>query len=261
LNRALSISASRSAAVWWLGVALIASAALVAPPMPEPVLFRTYVDQREIAGIPFFWNVVSNAPLLLVGIWGVRVVVRANRAAFIDSAEKLPYALCFMTVALAGIGSTWFHLAPNADRLMWDRLPIALGFMALLAGVIGDRFDPQAGRRAVLPLLAAGAASVFYWRWSMLAGAENIVPYALVQYGALAAIVALAFVHSRYTRGSDLFTVGALYGFAKAAEVLDRQIYQLGGILSGHALKHLLAAAALYWLARMLQCRAASPPS
>src|SRR5438270_534161 len=146
LNRALSISASRSAAVWWLGVALIASAALVAPPMPEPVLFRTYVDQREIAGIPFFWNVVSNAPLLLVGIWGVRIVV-------------------------------------------------------------------------------------------------------------------LAFVHSRYTRGSDLFTVGALYGFAKAAEVLDRQIYSLGGILSGHALKHLLAAAALYWLARMLQCRAASPPS
>ena len=43
--------------------------------------------------------------------------------------------------------------------------------------------------------------------------------------------------------------------FAKVAEVLDAPIYAMGGIVSGHTLKHLIAALAAYWLLRMLQRR------
>lgn len=218
-------------------------------------MYRSFVDARELAGIPFFWNVVSNLPLAAAGAWGLYVVARAGAHAFVEPAEKWSYAVCFAAAGFAGIGSTYFHLAPDADRLMWDRLPIALGFMALLAGVIGDRRGTQAGLRALAPLLIAGATSVFYWRWSMLRGAENIVPYAIVQYGALAAIMAHAALRSRYTRRFDLFVVAAIYAAAKLAEMLDRPIYALGGILSGHALKHILAAVAVWWLARMLMRR------
>ncbi|HET7134028.1 MAG TPA: alkaline phytoceramidase, partial [Gammaproteobacteria bacterium] len=172
-------------------------------------------------------------------------------------AQKRAYALCFAAVALAGVGSTWFHLAPDAGRLAWDRLPIALGFMALLAAVIGERVSTTAGRNALAPLLVAAAASVLYWRWSMLYGTENIVPYAVVQYGGLAAIVALAMLRSRYTRGGDLLVVAAIYAAAKIFEMLDGQIYALGTFVSGHTLKHLLAALAVCWLVRMLQLRQA----
>src|SRR5207244_13193980 len=122
--------------------------------------FRSYIDDRELAGIPYFWNVVSNLPLLLVGAWGAFVVGRAKEHTFAEPAEKWPYGLFFGAVGLAAIGSVYFHLAPGADRLMWARLPIALAFMALLSGIIADRVGVQAGLRALGPLLVAGAVSV-----------------------------------------------------------------------------------------------------
>ncbi len=241
---------------WCLGVGGVAAAAvLLLPPLPEPAMFRTYVDERAFLGIANFWNVVSNAPLLLVGAWGIYVVARVDGRA-LATAERWPYRVCFWAVAFAGIGSAYFHLAPDPDRLMWDRLPIALGFMALLSAVIAERVGAEAGRRALAPLLVAGAASVAYWRWSLLHNAENIVPYALVQYGAFAGLVWLAFRPSRYTRNADLFAVAALYAAAKVAEIFDRQIYSaLSEVVSGHTLKHLLAALAVWWLARMLDRR------
>jgi len=166
-------------------------------------------------------------------------------------------------VALIAFGSTYYHLAPLDERLMWDRLPISLGFMALLAAVIAERISVKAGLRALAPLLAAGVASVLHWRWSGLAGAENILPYAIVQYGAIAAIVAIAALFpSRYTRGADVLVAVAIYAVAKLVEVLDAQIYALGHLVSGHTIKHLLAALAVWWLLRMLQLRVPlSPPS
>ena len=235
---------------------MLSAILLLAPAMPEPHIFRQLADGRTIFGLASFWNVVSNAPLFLAGAWGIHVVARAGRESFADRAEQGPYYLVFAAIALAGVGSTYFHLAPDPDRLMWDRLPIALCFMALLSAVIAERVSIEAGVRSLAPLLVAGAVSAVYWRWSALRGAENILPYALVQYGAFAAIVALAaLTRPRYTRSVDLFMVAALYAAAKVAEVFDAQIYALGGLLSGHTLKHFLVAISVWWLARMLELR------
>jgi len=258
LNRVLSISPRQPIASWilWVaaGVAALAAVAL-APPLAEPGVFRSLVDDRRLLGLENFWNVISNAPLLLVGAWGVHFVSR-TREAFVEPAEKWAYFVCFLAVALSGVGSTYYHLAPDPDRLMWDRLPIALGFMALLSAVIAERVGVRAGLRALAPLLVAGAASVLYWRWSLLHGPENILPYAVVQYGAIAAIVVLALrFPSRYARGADFLVAMGIYAVAKVAEMLDAQIYALGQYISGHTLKHLLAAVAVWWLLRMLQLR------
>ena len=263
MNRALSISASRSTAAWWLGLALIGAAALVAPPLAEPRIFRELADERVLFGIAAFWNVASNVPLFLVGAWGLYAVSRGDARMFVDPAEKAPWYVCFAAVALAGVGSTYYHLAPDTDRLMWDRLPIAMCFMALVASVISERVSVEEGRRALLPLVVAGAASAAYWRWSELRGVENILPYGLVQYGAFCVVVALAaLLPPKYTRSTDLYIGAALYAAAKFVEVLDAQIYGLGEVLSGHTLKHLLAAIAVWWLVRMLKLRRpVSPPS
>jgi hypothetical protein len=248
---------------WTISALAVAAvlATVLLPAMPQPAGYLDFADKRGLLGVPNFWDVISNLPLLFVGAWGARVVARGDARTFVRPEEKWPYAFCFGAVALAGIGSSYFHLAPDADRLMWDRLPIALGFMALLSAAISERVSLRAGLQALAPLLIAGTASVLYWRWSVLRGAENILPYAMVQFGALAAIVVLAGLRSRYTRGADLFVVAGIYAAAKITEVLDHQLYALGGILSGHTLKHLLAAVAVGWLVRMLQRRAPRNPA
>ena len=244
-------------AAWTLSALAVAAviATILLPAMPQPAGYLDFADRRELLGVPNFWDVISNLPLLVIGAWGAYVVARGDARAFAQPEEKWPYAFCFGAVALAGIGSTYFHLAPDADRLMWDRLPIALGFMALLSAAIAERLSVRAGVQALAPLLIAGTASVLYWRWSMLRGAENILPYAIVQFGALVALIVLAALRSRYTRGVDLFVVAGIYAAAKITEVLDQPIYTFGGMLSGHTLKHLLAAVAVWWLVRMLQRR------
>jgi hypothetical protein len=255
----------RDQGLWLLALAALAAVLAIAlvGPIPEPRSFRQLADERMLFGIANFWNVVSNAPFLLIGAGGLYVIARGRPGAFIEPEEKWAYVASFLAVALIAFGSAYYHLAPLDDRLMWDRLPISLGFMALLSAVIAERIDVKAGLRLLAPLLVAGVASVLHWRWSGLRGAENILPYALVQYGAIAAIVAIAaFSPSRYTRGADVLVAVAIYALAKLVEVLDAQIYALGHFVSGHTLKHLLAALAVWWLVRMLELRSPlSPPS
>jgi hypothetical protein len=59
-------------------------------------------------------------------------------------------------------------------------------------------------------------------------------------------------IPSSYTRGADLAIVAGFYVLAKVLEILDRPIFELGHLVSGHTLKHLAAAAAGYWILRML---------
>lgn len=245
----------------WL-LALLALAVLLAivllPPLPDPRFLATLADRRTLFGVPNFFDVVSNLPFLLVGAWGLYFVAADRRQAFSHPGEKWPYVLMFLSVALAGIGSTYYHLAPEDARLMWDRLPIATAFMALVSALVAERIGLRAGLILLFPLILVGAASVLYWRWSALQGAEDVLPYAAMQYGAIAAVAIIALLYpSRYSRGSDLFVAVAIYGLAKVAEVLDAQIYAIGTLVSGHTLKHLLAALAVWRLLRMLQLRSA----
>jgi hypothetical protein len=61
---------------------------------------------------------------------------------------------------------------------------------------------------------------------------------------------------ARYTRGGDLFGAVIFYALAKVTEDRDGQIYAAtGGLVSGHTLKHLLAALGVLWILRMLWLR------
>lgn len=246
--------------LWLTGLLLLALlvALAVLPPLPQPQVFRGLADDRTWLGIPNFLNVASNLPFLLVGVWGLFFLARQRdpTGAFAHPLEKWPYAFFFTGVALTSIGSAYYHLAPDGARLVWDRLPMTFAFMSLLSAIIVERISAYAGLRLLAPFLALGAGSVAYWRWSVLHASENLLPYAVVQYGSIAAMVVIAVLfRSRYTRGHDIYAAVGLYAAAKATEVLDATIYTLGGIVSGHTLKHLLAALAVYWLYRMLRLR------
>jgi hypothetical protein len=157
---------------------------------------------------------------------------------------------------LTGIGSGYYHWEPGDARLAWDRLPLAITLMGLLAATIAERIGVRAGLRLLGPLVAIGAGSVLYWRWTELQGVGDLRLYALVQFFPLVAVpLMLWWLPPRYTRGGDLLAAAATYAAAKGPELLDGRILSATRVVSGHTLKHLLAALAGYWVVRMLRHR------
>ena len=248
-----------SARYGWLGglLAVALGAAALAPPIPQDPAYHRMVDARPLAGMPNAANVLSNLPFVLVGAAGLLGLGPGRRGAwgihFVDRRERWPYAVFFAGILLTGLGSAHYHWAPDNARLVWDRLPLAASMMGLFAGTIGDRLGARAGLAALGPLVALGLASVLVWHAGEARGAGDLRLYALVQFFPLVAIPAMALLFPpRYTRGADLVIAAAIYGLAKLGEMLDAGIYALGGAVSGHTVKHLLAAAACGWIGWML---------
>lgn len=252
--------------MWILGIlsAGMLLAAVIVPPIPQPMEYHQFADRRIYFGIPNFFNVASNVIFLLVGVAGLVFLLCLRGAmaseAFTDLSEHWSYLVFFLSVAMTCIGSIYYHLAPDNDRLVWDRLPIAMGIMALLAATLNERVSRRMGVQLLPVLIAIGAGSVVHWHWSEQHGAGNLNFYIVVQFYSLLVIILLGiFFPSRYTRGADIYMALALYGCAKLAEAGDREIYDLGQVVGGHTIKHLLAALAIYWILRMLTKRRPLP--
>jgi hypothetical protein len=209
-------------------------------------------------------NVLSNLPFALVGALGLMSVFSATggeHSPFQHSWERWPFATLFAGVALTSIGSSYYHLAPDNARLVWDRLPMTLGFMGLLTAVLAERINLQVARALFAPLLVIGAASVGYWHWSEGQGAGDLRLYLLVQFGSLLIVVLLlALYRAREAGGGHLVAGLAAYAAAKGFEIADAGIFALGGIVSGHTMKHLVAAGGVGCLVAMLRLRSKTSP-
>jgi len=250
--------------VW--GIVGIGLAALVAvaflPPIPQDPAYHTFADQRRFLGIPNTLNVLSNAPFVLVGALGWTFLLRQGRpqadGPLSTPWERSVFGILFAGVGLTGFGSAYYHLAPGNVTLFWDRLPMTIVFMSLFALIIAERISLTAGRRLLPLLLLVGAGSVVYWLLGELKGAGDLRLYGLVQFFPLVAIpLMLLLFPSRYTRGADLVGALAWYALAKLFELLDAQVFAVGGVVSGHTLKHLASAVAMYWILRMVKTRQA----
>lgn len=227
------------------GVALsVAAFFLFVPPIAQDQSYHLFADNRTVLGIPNFWNVASNLPFAAVGIlglWKLRGAV--NRALFAG-------------VVLTFFGSAYYHLAPSDATLVWDRLPMTLVFMALLACVVSGESKARSIGWLLALLVACGVISVLWWNIT-----GDLRPYILVQFGPLLILIpALWFI--RDTR--FLAVALGLYGMAKLAEFYDHAIFS-GLTLSGHTAKHLFASIATYFIYRWREtttdAMAAHPPN
>lgn len=239
-----------------IGVAIvIAIIALLLPPIPQPLSYHNFSDHRAWLDVPNFGDVVSNLPFAIVGAWGLIFLFTSCAGRFADPRERWLYVVMFGGLILTAIGSGYYHLAPDNARLVWDRIPIMIVFMALLAAVIAERIGVRAGLWLFPMLQAAGVGSVLLWRASELRGHGDLRFYAAVQVYSILVLLLMLLFPARYTRGSDFAVVVGFYVLAKILEETDRSVFSLGHVVSGHTLKHLAAAAASYWILRMLQKR------
>lgn len=237
------------AAVVVLGVMLFG---VRIPQWPE---YHDFADRRLLAGIPYAANVLSNLAILVVGIWGTLFVLTRNGARTTGPLQP-NYLAFFAGIALTALGSAYYHLSPDNATLVWDRMPMTIVFMGLLSIVIGELISPRAARLLLMPLLAVGAVSVAWWAMTEQAGNGDLRPYALVQFLSPVLILLMLGMYS-HSRGmfAGLAWLGGLYLLAKICELYDLEILQGTGFVSGHTLKHVLAAAGTAGILVMLLSR------
>jgi hypothetical protein len=126
------------------------------PQIPQPQSYHLFADRRGFVGIPNFGDVVSNVPFGVIGICGLLFLLCSSpgqlKERFLDPRERWPYVLVFIGLLLTAFGSSYYHLSPNNARLVWDRLPMTIAFMAMVAAIISERISLRAGLW-LLPLL------------------------------------------------------------------------------------------------------------
>ena len=235
-----------------LGLLFVVLAALAwfVPPIPQPQAYHGFADQSTHFGIPHFFDSTSNLLFILAGLAGLHFLAsEAGRRAFGDPRAMLTYRWFFFASVLVGCGSGYYHLAPDDGRLFWDRAAIAMALMSWLAAIVGERVDPVWGRRLLPLLVTAGIGSAAWWLWSEGAGRGDLRPYILMQLTPLLFVPLLLWLcPPRYSGDGDICVVLALYPAALACDFLDKPIAALFGFVSGHTLKHILAAAAVGWV-------------
>jgi hypothetical protein len=241
--------ASSRASWLWLIVALAAAALWLYGPIPQWADYHAFADQRAWLGVPNAANVLSNLPFLAVGLWGLW---RLRGSA---SATATAWRVFSIALACTAAGSAIYHWAPSNATLVGDRLPIAWACTALLCAFLAERVQPRwCDARVLGAALFAATLSVAYWWIGERGGHGDLRPYLVVQFlpGLLipaALWLGLAPTFEAATPASAWWALLGFYAAAKLMEMADHAVFDYSiAFVSGHTLKHLLAAAGAAWL-------------
>lgn len=216
------------------------------PVIIQDLAYHNFIDSRPIWGIPNFFDVISNILFLVFGLMGLIATIKNKQLI-----TKKSWIVFFVGVILVAPGSAYYHWAPDNHTLVWDRLPMTIGFMALYIALLAEHINPKL-EMLLIPCCLLGLISVFWWDYS-----QDLRLYYWVQMAPIFSIpVVLALFTSRYTGKIWFLVVLAFYLLAKIVEHRDPEVFSLtNGIMSGHTLKHILAAVAILFLWYMINTR------
>lgn len=220
-------------------------------PISQNLDYHRFIDTRPFAGIPNFLNVYSNLPFLVVGIFGLRLCLRDN-----PNQQNLTWGVFFFGVLLVGLGSSYYHLNPNNSTLVWDRLPMTIGFMGLFVALLSEWFSKKLNL-LLLPMCLLGIYSVYYWHQT-----DDLRLYAWIQFFPLLFIVLAGLLFKPNIPHVKFIYFGLVcYAISKLLEHYDSFTHVLSTkIISGHTLKHFAAAYATYCIYLMLLKRTSNSP-
>lgn len=222
-------------------LAIVLLAFALSSPIPQDPNYHAFADGREFFGVANFWDVISNIPFLIVGAWGL-VIVRRHSLLVCAPGLEIAYTVFFAGIWLTAFGSGYYHLAPGNETLVWDRLPMTIGFAGLFAIVVGEYVSVRVARKAIVLLLVLGISSVVYWAVTEARGAGDLRPYAVMQFLPLLLIPAILVMYRPAIGARKYYWVMLFfYLLAKVFEYLDAEVFAATGMLSGHTLKHVLA--------------------
>lgn len=206
-------------------------------PIAQDQAYHQFADQRYMLGIPNFHNVMSNIPFLIVAFLGLK-----NSQQY-----SLSWVVFLVGVALVGPGSAYYHWNPTDATLVWDRLPMTIGFMGLTSFILKEVFQLKWEKQLLTLLLFIGAYSIGHWVYF-----SDLRIYAWVQLTPILMIIYCAiFYRTKMLKPGLLAGAVVFYGLAKVVEHTDKGFFESVGFYSGHSLKHILAAVAVLFLLQL----------
>ena len=144
----------RGCGSWPVPSLVVLIAAMLVPAMPQPLSYHAFADCRTIWSHP---QLLQRAvePALPGGRrpgpghhLARRRLLRRSRASSCPTWCS-SWARCS---PVSDRRTTTWH--PTTPRLVWDRLPMTLGFAGLVAAAVAERVDLRLGLRSLWPLLA-----------------------------------------------------------------------------------------------------------
>jgi hypothetical protein len=222
-----------------LALPIIAIASVIIAILTTPIVrgpeFHRYADQRAWLGIPNAGDVVSNLAFLIVAGWSaMQLGSRGTRPSCVA------WAAC-AGVATIGVGSGVYHAAPSDATLAWDWGPIVVTLAVITSAVIHDRLGRRWGLIAIIVAPLAAAGSVIWWLASGGTAGGNMMPYVAMQATGVALPPALALAAPGMIPARPILLGVAGFAVARVLASHDQALLSALGI-SGHSLKHLLAA-------------------
>lgn len=236
----------------------LVAVAVLAPALGAPAAGGPpFADGRGWQGLPNVMDVLTNLPFVLLGVWGLcrlHALERAHEEAL--DAAALPQAeahrpvntldcawMFFAGLLVTAAGSAFYHLQPDALRLAADRSGMVIAFAGLIGCAVCDRVSARAGWAAAWCMLGGGLLAVVVCQET-----GNVLPWAVAQFGGMVLVLALALMRPvGGAIGLRLGWVILFYALAKLFELGDHAVYEATGhLISGHSVKHLLAALAAW---------------
>lgn len=207
--------------------------------------YHAFADQSNWLGIDHAMDVLSNLGFLAVGSWALFLLF--GRPDGIEIQNKPALAVFALSVLATAWCSSYYHLAPDDARLFWDRLPIAVACASLLSLVRSACLvSPQHPRLELIGLCIFAVASVCWWQQT-----GDLRPYLSLQILAIALPPVWQWLYGRPKAERIWFAVAiAFYVVAKCVEMADGSILSATTMISGHTIKHVLAACAAYFIVK-----------
>ncbi|MEO8740747.1 MAG: ceramidase domain-containing protein [Casimicrobiaceae bacterium] len=184
----------------------------------------------------------------VLGLWRV-----ARNSLPLAPVVRFSMYVFFVGLFLTGFGSAYYHWQPDDLTLVSDRLPMIIAFAGMLGALFCERISRRAGTAILVFMLVIGPGSVFYWKET-----GDLSVYVAVQFGAMAAVILTLLFTEKSRDPFPWWTLIGWYVAAKIFESADAAIWvAAGGVLAGHALKHLAAAIGSLAIANALRARRA----
>lgn len=230
------------------GMAVLLVLALVLPPVLQPAHYHAFADQRSWGALPHAGDVLSNLGFLLAAVVGAVLLWRADARCLSPAAWGLA-ALFLVGLAASAGGSACYHWAPVDASLAWDRLGMGLAFSGLLGLAVHTRLDDESACWTAVAVVVAAPLAVLVW-WQT----GNVLPWSLLQAEGVLAVLWLAWLRPRpEALPIALGWVVLWYALAKLLELSDAFVFAATGeLVSGHSLKHWVAACAAWPVLRTL---------
>jgi hypothetical protein len=212
-------------------------ATFFAEPIPQNQAYHHFADELTYFNVPNFWNVFSNLPFVIFGLYGLFICIKSKEKTDISSS----IFFFFIGITLTGFGSAYYHWAPNDATLIWDRLPMTISFMSFFSVVISVFIAVNIGKKVLFPFLLIGLASILYWVIF-----DDLRLYLLVQFLPILLLVLILILSYQNRSLKQYFVwVFIVYFLAKISEIYDVKIFEATNqLISGHSLKHLSASLA-----------------